>query len=114
MKKKILVLYLCTQFVSKKKFLKFLKFYNKYNAGISHRLLICFKNFNINDLIFYRRKLKDLKKLKDQKKLKVKNKIFYDLSKNCNASLHAICSAFRLILCCPSPIKINTLPFSNT
>ena len=56
MKKKILVLYLCTQYVSKKKFIKFLKFYKKYNAGINHRLLICFKNFNINDLIFYRRK----------------------------------------------------------
>jgi len=85
MKKKILVLYLCTKFVSKKKFLKFLKFYNKYNAGISHRLLICLKNFNINDLIFYRRKLKDLKYIE-----------FLDSSKNNDYDFGSYCRVAKI------------------
>ena len=40
---------------------------------------------------------------------------FYSSIPNaCNASLHAICSALRLILCCPSPKNINAFPFSAT
>ena len=36
--------------------------------------------------------------------------VLYNFSKKVNASLHAVCSALRLILCCPSPKNNNIFP----
>ena len=49
----------------------------------------------------------DLKKLIEFRDELMKS---IDKFKNCKAILHAICSALRLILCCPSPKNKNILP----
>ena len=56
MKKKLVVAYLCTPYVPKSSFNNFLKNYLHYKAGIKHKLLICYKNFHIDQLDYFRNK----------------------------------------------------------
>ena len=46
MNKKLYVVYHCTNFVPFKTFLKFLNNYRKFRPGVTHKLIICFKNLN--------------------------------------------------------------------
>ena len=61
MKKKLVAAYLCTPYVPKSSFNNFLKNYLHYKAGIKHKLLICYKNFHIDQLDYFRNKLKKIK-----------------------------------------------------
>ena len=49
--KEILVVYLISIYDNKNCLEKFIKHYQKFNAGCKHKLLICFKNFTVNDPI---------------------------------------------------------------
>jgi len=60
-KKKIIVCYLFTQFDKKKSLQNFIYNYKKFNAGVNHKLLICFKLVNKKDLNFYRTLLNKIK-----------------------------------------------------
>jgi hypothetical protein len=60
MKKKILVCYLCTPYVSKNVFIDFINNYLKYDPGEKHELLICFKNLDKNSIKSYVRLLKKI------------------------------------------------------
>ena len=60
MKKKILVCYLCTPYVSKNIFIDFINNYLKYDPGEKHKLLICFKNLDKNSIKSYVRLLKKI------------------------------------------------------
>ena len=57
---KILVCYLFTGFDSIKSINKFIKFYQKYNSGINHTLLVCIKMIKKKDVILIRRMLKNI------------------------------------------------------
>jgi hypothetical protein len=60
MKKEILVTYLCTPYVPLRSFDNFLKNYLNYKSGIKHKLVICYKNFSINKVDYFRNKLKKI------------------------------------------------------
>jgi hypothetical protein len=60
MEKKIIVTYLCTPYVAEYSFDNFLKNYLHYKSGIKHKLLICYKNFQINQLDYFKNKLKKI------------------------------------------------------
>jgi hypothetical protein len=59
--KKILVSYLCTPYVNDDIFFKFIKSYKKLSPGISHKLLICFKNLDKNKIKYLKSKILNLK-----------------------------------------------------
>ena len=61
MKKKILVCYLCTPYVSKKVFIDFISNYKKFSSGHEHKLLICFKNLDKYMIKFYKKLLGKIK-----------------------------------------------------
>lgn len=56
----ILVVYLFTKFDNKKSFINFIKFYKKYKNGQKHKLVICYKLVDKENIIFFRKKLKNL------------------------------------------------------
>lgn len=56
---KIIVCYLFTCFDENKSFEKFIENYNKYNPGIDHSLLICFKMLKEKDILMIKNYLKN-------------------------------------------------------
>mgnify|MGYP001178850163 CR=1 FL=1 len=61
MKKKVIIAYLCSPYEPKKNFGKFINYYRKYKAGVSHRLIICYKNLNIKEINYRRKKIKKIR-----------------------------------------------------
>ena len=60
-KKKIIIAYLCSPYVPKKNLNNFIHYYKKYKPGVSHKLIICFKNLTLNQINYFRKKLKKIK-----------------------------------------------------
>ena len=56
-----IVCYLYTSFDQKEKLIDFIKHYKKYRSGLSHKLLICFKLLNSEEIIKIRKYLKNIK-----------------------------------------------------
>ena len=61
MKKKIIIAYLCSPYIPKKNLNNFIHYYKKYKPGVSHKLIICFKNLTLNQINYFRKKLKKIK-----------------------------------------------------
>ena len=61
MSKKILIVYVFSKFDPIERLTEFSKFYKKYDSGISHKLLICFKLLNNSKLYKCREILNDIK-----------------------------------------------------
>jgi hypothetical protein len=61
MKYKTLVVYLAFAGYGPNNFKNFINKYKKYNSGLKHKLIICFKNFSKEEKIFYKKKLKKIK-----------------------------------------------------
>jgi hypothetical protein len=61
---KILVCYLFTKFDNKETLLSFVENYKKYDSGLNHDLLICFKLMNNNQVKEYEKLLTDIKYIK--------------------------------------------------
>ena len=60
MNKKLYVVYHCTNFVPFKTFLKFLNNYRKFRPGVTHKLIICFKNLNKTERTNFKNKIKNI------------------------------------------------------
>jgi len=61
MKKKIIIVYLCSPYVPKNNFIKFIKNYKRYKSGINSELLICYKNLTSSQISFFQKKVRNLK-----------------------------------------------------
>jgi hypothetical protein len=61
MKREVLVLYHCTPYVSFENFLKFVKYYQKFNANYKHTLVICFKDIKLREITKYEKELKKIR-----------------------------------------------------
>ena len=60
MKKKIIIAYLCSPYISKKCFTEFIYHYKKYKPGIDHQLIICYKNLSLAQIKDFRKKIKGI------------------------------------------------------
>ena len=55
-----IVCYLYTVFDKKKSLTNFIKNYKRYRSGLNHKLVICFKLFNFDEVVKLRKYLKDV------------------------------------------------------
>jgi hypothetical protein len=108
LKKKIIVNYLISKYDKKTYLKKFLYNYKKFNPGYPHKLIITFKNFKNNDIIF---KYKCLKNIKHEKFIDFNLFNDFDWGSYKRLVKKFQNSIFFFMNCHSYPIKSNWLKF---